>query len=86
LKANLAEAFWPQLRTERDLRMDTPVTAKFVQMTMPKIMQQIVDEVLAVARAADVLLPGVDARKSGMAARWSSPHKWRMRFLQPRRI
>jgi 2-dehydropantoate 2-reductase len=33
-----------------------------------KLMQQIVDEVLAVARAADVLLPGVDDRKSGMAA------------------
>src|SRR5256714_9164890 len=33
-----------------------------------KLMEQIVDEVLAVARAADVLLPGVDNRKSGMAA------------------
>src|SRR5258707_1018886 len=33
-----------------------------------KLMQQIVDEVLAVARAADVLLPGVDDHKSGMAA------------------
>jgi len=33
-----------------------------------KLMEQIVDEVLAVARAADVLLPGVDDRKSGMAA------------------
>ena len=33
-----------------------------------KLMDQIVDEVLAVARAADVLLPGVDDRKSGMAA------------------
>src|SRR5205809_1011639 len=30
------------------------------------LMQQIVDEVLAVARAADVLLPGVDDRKFGM--------------------
>ena len=33
-----------------------------------KLMEQIVDEVLAVARAADVLLPGVDDRKSGMSA------------------
>jgi 2-dehydropantoate 2-reductase len=33
-----------------------------------KLMKQIVDEVLAVARAADVVLPGVDDRKSGMAA------------------
>jgi 2-dehydropantoate 2-reductase len=33
-----------------------------------KLMQQIVDEVLAVTRAADVVLPGVDDRKSGMAA------------------
>ena len=33
-----------------------------------KLMEQIVDEVLAVARAADVVLPGVDDRKSGMAA------------------
>ncbi len=33
-----------------------------------KLMEQIVDEVLAVARAADVLLPGVHDRKSGMAA------------------
>jgi len=33
-----------------------------------KLIEQIVDEVLAVARAADVLLPGVDDRKSGMAA------------------
>jgi len=33
-----------------------------------KLMEQIVDEVLAVARAAHVLLPGVDDRKSGMAA------------------
>jgi len=33
-----------------------------------KLMQQIVDEVLAVARAADVVLPGVDDRHSGMAA------------------
>jgi 2-dehydropantoate 2-reductase len=31
-------------------------------------MEQIVDEVLAVARAADIVLPGVDDRKSGMAA------------------
>jgi 2-dehydropantoate 2-reductase len=31
-------------------------------------MQQIVDEVLAVARAAGVVLPGVDDRESGMAA------------------
>ena len=33
-----------------------------------KLMQQIVDEVLAVARAAGVVLPGVDDRESGMAA------------------
>src|SRR5207247_73855 len=33
-----------------------------------KLMEQIVDEVLAVASAADVVLPGVDDRKSGMAA------------------
>src|SRR5438093_8286503 len=33
-----------------------------------KLMEQIVDEVLAVARAADVRLPGVHDRKSGMAA------------------
>jgi 2-dehydropantoate 2-reductase len=33
-----------------------------------KLMEQIVDEVLAVARAARVLLPGVDDRESGMAA------------------
>jgi 2-dehydropantoate 2-reductase len=33
-----------------------------------KLKEQIVDEVLAVARAADVVLPGVDDRKSGMAA------------------
>src|SRR5213596_1626949 len=33
-----------------------------------KLMEQIVDEVLAVARAADVVLPGVDDRESGMAA------------------
>jgi len=33
-----------------------------------KLIEQIVDEVLAVTRAADVLLPGVDDRKSGMAA------------------
>jgi 2-dehydropantoate 2-reductase len=33
-----------------------------------KLMEQIVDEVLAVTRAADVVLPGVDDRKSGMAA------------------
>jgi 2-dehydropantoate 2-reductase len=33
-----------------------------------KLMEQIVDEVLAVARAADVVLPGVDDRQSGMAA------------------
>ena len=33
-----------------------------------KLMEQIVDEVLAVARAADVVLPGVHDRKSGMAA------------------
>ena len=33
-----------------------------------KLMEQIVDEVLAVARAAGVVLPGVDDRKSGMAA------------------
>jgi 2-dehydropantoate 2-reductase len=33
-----------------------------------KLMEQIVDEVLAVACAADVVLPGVDDRKSGMAA------------------
>src|SRR6266853_1108866 len=32
------------------------------------LMEQIVDEVLAVARAADVLLPGVHDRQSGMAA------------------
>ena len=33
-----------------------------------KLMEQIVDEVLAVARAAGVVLPGVDDRESGMAA------------------
>src|SRR5438093_389915 len=33
-----------------------------------KLTEQIVDEVLAVARAAGVVLPGVDDRKSGMAA------------------
>src|SRR6516225_6871460 len=33
-----------------------------------KLMQQIVDEVLAVARAAGVVLPGIDDRESGMAA------------------
>lgn len=33
-----------------------------------KLMEQIVDEVLAVARAAGVVLPGVHDRKSGMAA------------------
>jgi 2-dehydropantoate 2-reductase len=33
-----------------------------------KLMEQIVNEVLAVARAADVVLPDVDDRKSGMAA------------------
>ena len=33
-----------------------------------KLMEQIVDEVLAVARAACVVLPGVDDRQSGMAA------------------
>jgi 2-dehydropantoate 2-reductase len=33
-----------------------------------KLMEQIVDEVLAVARAAGVVLPGIDDRKSGMAA------------------
>ena len=33
-----------------------------------RLMEQIVDEVLAVARAAGVVLPGVDDRRSGMAA------------------
>jgi 2-dehydropantoate 2-reductase len=33
-----------------------------------KLMEQIVDEVLAVARATRVVLPGVDDRESGMAA------------------
>src|SRR5436190_15000344 len=33
-----------------------------------RLMEQIVDEVLAVARAARVVLPGVDDRQSGMAA------------------
>jgi 2-dehydropantoate 2-reductase len=33
-----------------------------------KLMEHIVDEVLAVARAAGVVLPGVDDRESGMAA------------------
>jgi len=33
-----------------------------------KLMEQIVDEVLAVARAANVVLPGVHDRQSGMAA------------------
>jgi len=33
-----------------------------------KLMEQIVDEVLAVARAAGIALPGVDDRESGMAA------------------
>ena len=31
-------------------------------------MEQVVDEVLAVARAARVVLPGIDDRESGMAA------------------
>jgi 2-dehydropantoate 2-reductase len=33
-----------------------------------QLMQDVVDEVLAVARAAGVVLPGVDGRESGMAA------------------
>jgi 2-dehydropantoate 2-reductase len=33
-----------------------------------KLMEQVVDEVLAVARAAGVVLPGIDDRESGMAA------------------
>jgi 2-dehydropantoate 2-reductase len=33
-----------------------------------RLMEQIVDEVLAVARAAGVVLPGINNRKSGMAA------------------
>jgi 2-dehydropantoate 2-reductase len=33
-----------------------------------KLMEQVVDEVLAVARAAGVVLPGVDDRRSGMTA------------------
>jgi 2-dehydropantoate 2-reductase len=33
-----------------------------------RLMEQIVDEVLAVARATRVVLPGVDDRESGMAA------------------
>src|SRR5436190_5224714 len=33
-----------------------------------RLMQDVVDEVLAVARAAGVVLPGVDDRESGMAA------------------
>jgi 2-dehydropantoate 2-reductase len=33
-----------------------------------KLMKQVVDEVLAVARAAGVVLPGVDNRESGMTA------------------
>jgi len=33
-----------------------------------QLMQEVVDEVLAVARAAGVVLPGVDDRESGMAA------------------
>jgi 2-dehydropantoate 2-reductase len=33
-----------------------------------KLMQNVVDEVLAVARAAGVVMPGVDDRESGMAA------------------
>jgi 2-dehydropantoate 2-reductase len=33
-----------------------------------QLMQDVVDEVLAVARAAGVVLPGVDDRESGMAA------------------
>src|SRR5215831_1708760 len=33
-----------------------------------ELMKQVVDEVLAVARAAGVVLPGVDDRESGMAA------------------
>jgi 2-dehydropantoate 2-reductase len=33
-----------------------------------KLMEQSVDEVLAVARAAGIVLPGVDDRESGMAA------------------
>jgi 2-dehydropantoate 2-reductase len=33
-----------------------------------KLMEHIVDEVLAVARAAGIVLPGVDDRQSGMAA------------------
>jgi 2-dehydropantoate 2-reductase len=33
-----------------------------------RLMEDVVDEVLAVARAADVVLPGADDRESGMAA------------------
>src|SRR5262249_8603742 len=33
-----------------------------------KLMEQIIDEVLAVARAAGIALPGVEGRESGMAA------------------
>jgi 2-dehydropantoate 2-reductase len=33
-----------------------------------QLMEQIVDEVLAVARAAGVLMPGIHDRESGMAA------------------
>jgi len=33
-----------------------------------KLMEQIVDEVLSVARAARVVLPGINDRESGMAA------------------
>jgi 2-dehydropantoate 2-reductase len=33
-----------------------------------RLMEQIVDEVLAVARAAGVVLPGINDRESGMAA------------------
>jgi len=43
-------------------------------------MEQIVDEVLAVAHAADVVLPGVDDRKSGMAAATELATQWRRRF------
>ena len=45
------------------------VTVKSHKVTMPKkLMEQIVDEVLAVARATRVVLPGVGDRESGMAA------------------
>ena len=49
-------------------------------------MEEIVDEVLAVARAARVVLPGVHDRESGMAAAMELATQMADAFLQPRRI